>query len=37
MPLISNSTIKLVKDDQIIEFDSKPTENTLKEFLTTVL
>ena len=30
-------TIKLVKDDQIIEFDSKPTENTLKEFLTTVL
>jgi len=30
-------TIKLIKDDQVIEFDAKPTEKTLQEFLTNVL
>jgi thiol-disulfide isomerase/thioredoxin len=30
-------TIKLLKDGQIIEFDAKPTESTLKDFLNNVL
>ena len=30
-------TIKLVKGDQIIDYDAKPTEKNLKEFLTTSL
>ena len=30
-------TIKLLKDGQIIEFDAKPTKETLNEFLNTVL
>jgi len=30
-------TIKLLKDDQIIEFDAKPTKDTLSQFLSTVL
>jgi|AntAceMinimDraft_18_1070375.scaffolds.fasta_scaffold57734_2 thiol-disulfide isomerase/thioredoxin len=30
-------TIKLLKDDEIIEFDAKPTKDTLSQFLTTVL
>ena len=30
-------TIKLIKDGQIIDFDAKPTESTLNEFLNTVL
>jgi hypothetical protein len=30
-------TIKLLKDGQIIEFDAKPTSETLNEFLNTVL
>jgi thiol-disulfide isomerase/thioredoxin len=30
-------TIKLLKDGQIIDFDAKPTEGTLNEFLNTVL
>ena len=30
-------TIMLMKDDQIIEFDAKPDENTLTEFINTVL
>jgi len=30
-------TIKLLKDGQIIEFDAKPTRETLNEFLNTVL
>ncbi len=30
-------TIKLLKDGQIIEYDAKPTKETLTQFLTTVL
>ena len=30
-------TIKLLKDGQIIEFDAKPTESTLRDFLNNVL
>jgi thiol-disulfide isomerase/thioredoxin len=30
-------TIKLVKDNQIIEYDSKPTKSTMEQFLNTVL
>jgi thiol-disulfide isomerase/thioredoxin len=30
-------TIKLLKDGQIIEYDAKPTKDTLREFLNTVL
>jgi len=30
-------TIKLLKDGQIIEYDAKPTRETLNQFLTTVL
>lgn len=30
-------TIKLIKDDQLIEFDAKPTEKTLHEFLKSVM
>jgi thiol-disulfide isomerase/thioredoxin len=30
-------TIKLLKDGQIIEYDAKPTQATLNQFLTTVL
>uniref|UniRef100_A0A6C0I7K1 Thioredoxin domain-containing protein n=1 Tax=viral metagenome TaxID=1070528 RepID=A0A6C0I7K1_9ZZZZ len=30
-------TIKLVKDGQIIEYDAKPTESTIDQFLNTVL
>jgi thiol-disulfide isomerase/thioredoxin len=30
-------TLKLVKDGQIIEYDAKPTKDTLDEFLNTVL
>jgi thiol-disulfide isomerase/thioredoxin len=30
-------TIKLVKDNQIIEYDAKPTKSTLEQFLNTVL
>jgi thiol-disulfide isomerase/thioredoxin len=30
-------TIKLVKDGQVIEYDAKPTRETLNEFLNTVL
>jgi len=30
-------TIKLVKDDQVIEFDAKPTKDTLTQFLKTAL
>lgn len=30
-------TIKLVKDGQIIEYDAKPTESTMTQFLNTVL
>lgn len=30
-------TIKLIKGDQIIDFDAKPTKNTLEKFLETVL
>jgi thiol-disulfide isomerase/thioredoxin len=30
-------TIKLIKDGQIIEYDAKPTKETLNEFLNTVL
>jgi hypothetical protein len=30
-------TIKLLKDGQVIEFDSKPTQASLKQFLTTVM
>jgi len=30
-------TIKLLKDGQIIEYDAKPTKDTLDEFLNTVL
>ena len=30
-------TIKLIKDGQIIEYDAKPTRETLNEFLNTVL
>jgi thiol-disulfide isomerase/thioredoxin len=30
-------TIKLLKDGQIIEYDAKPTKETLREFLNTVL
>ena len=30
-------TIKLVKDNQVIDFDAKPTKDTLTKFLNTVL
>jgi len=30
-------TVKLLKDDQIVEFDAKPTKATLEQFLNTVL
>ena len=30
-------TIKLLKDNQIIEYDAKPTKSTMEQFLTTVL
>ncbi len=30
-------TIKLLKDDQVIEFDAKPTKKTMEQFLNTVL
>ena len=30
-------TIKLLKDGQVIDFDSKPTKKTLTQFLNTVL
>ena len=30
-------TVKLVKDGQVIEYDAKPTKDTMHEFLTTVL
>ena len=30
-------TIKLLKDGQVIEFDAKPTQKTLDQFLNTVL
>jgi hypothetical protein len=30
-------TIKLLKDGQIIEYDAKPTKETLVQFLNTVL
>lgn len=30
-------TIKLIKDDQVIDYDAKPTKNTMEQFLTTVL
>ena len=30
-------TIKLIKDNQVIDFDAKPTKETLGKFLNTVL
>lgn len=30
-------TIKLIKDNQVIEYDAKPTKSTMEQFLTTVL
>lgn len=30
-------TIKLIKGDQVIDFEAKPTESTISQFLTTVL
>ena len=30
-------TIKLIKDNQVIEYDAKPTKTTMEQFLTTVL
>jgi thiol-disulfide isomerase/thioredoxin len=30
-------TIKLIKDNQVIEYDAKPTKSTMEEFLNTVL
>ena len=30
-------TVKLIKDNQIIEYDAKPTKATMEEFLNTVL
>ena len=30
-------TIKLLKDNQVIEYDAKPTKNTMEQFLNTVL
>ena len=30
-------TIKLVKGDQVIDFEAKPTESTLTQFLNTIL
>ena len=30
-------TIKLVKDNQIVEYDAKPTKSTMEQFLNTVL
>ena len=30
-------TIKLIKDNQVIEYDAKPTEDTIDKFLNTVL
>ena len=31
------ATIKLVKDGQVIDYDAKPTKETLEKFITTVL
>jgi len=30
-------TIKLIKDNQVVEYDAKPTKSTMEQFLTTVL
>ena len=30
-------TIKLIKDNQVIEYDAKPTKSTMTQFLNTVL
>jgi thiol-disulfide isomerase/thioredoxin len=30
-------TIKLIKDNQVIEYDAKPTKSTMEQFLNTVL
>jgi hypothetical protein len=30
-------TIKLLKGDQVIEYDAKPTKSTMEQFLHTVL
>jgi len=30
-------TIKLVKDNQVVEYDAKPTKSTMEQFLNTVL
>jgi len=30
-------TLKLIKDNQVIEYDAKPTESTITQFLNTVL
>jgi thiol-disulfide isomerase/thioredoxin len=30
-------TIKLIKDNQVVEYDAKPTKATMEQFLTTVL
>lgn len=30
-------TVKLIKDGQVIEYDAKPTKDTMEKFLTTVL
>ena len=30
-------TIKLIKDNQVIDFDAKPTKSTLEQFLNTVV
>ena len=30
-------TIKLIKDNQVIEYDAKPTKDTMEQFLNTVL
>ena len=30
-------TIKLVKDGQVVDYDAKPTKDTLEKFITTVL
>jgi hypothetical protein len=30
-------TIKLIKDNQVIEYDAKPTKLTMEQFLITVL
>jgi hypothetical protein len=33
----SEQTIKLLKDNQVIEYDAKPTKSTMEQFLNTVL